>query len=101
MISNAEIPLWIKRLEVEDLNFLKKFALASGSLKTLAEEYDVTYPTIRIRMDKLIEKIKQADYKEDDEYIETVKSLALNDAFSLDTAKKLISAYRRIKENGN
>ncbi|MCG9844036.1 DUF2089 domain-containing protein, partial [Staphylococcus argenteus] len=32
--------------------------LSSGSLKQLSEEYRVSYPTIRLRLDRLIEKIK-------------------------------------------
>jgi len=38
--------------------FLKRFVLASGSLKELARVYAVSYPTIRLRLDRLIEKIK-------------------------------------------
>ncbi|CDG03873.1 Putative uncharacterized protein [Lactococcus lactis subsp. lactis A12] len=49
---------WFFNLEKEEQEFLKRFILASGSLKQLAKEYEVSYPTVRIRVDKIIEKIK-------------------------------------------
>ena len=50
------IPDWIMQLEEEDLAFIKNFVLASGSLKEIAGIYGVTYPTVRLRLDKLIQK---------------------------------------------
>jgi hypothetical protein len=35
--------------------------LASGSLKELASVYGISYPTIRLRLDRVIEKIKLLD----------------------------------------
>ena len=52
------LPKWLTNLEEEDLNFIKKFILSSGSLKEVAKLYEVTYPTVRLRLDKLIQKIK-------------------------------------------
>ena len=52
------IPEWIVNLDDEDVSFIKKFLLASGSLKEMARQYEVTYPTVRLRLDKLIQKIK-------------------------------------------
>jgi hypothetical protein len=34
------------------------FILASGSLKELAQEYGISYPTVRLRLDRLIDRIK-------------------------------------------
>lgn len=94
-----DVPDWILTLEVEDLKFIKKIILSSGSLKQLANEYNVTYPTIRLRLDKLIEKINSCDNEPtDDKYIMLIKQLAIDDRFDLDTAKKLIGEYRRIKD---
>ena len=45
------IPEWISNLDDEDVTFIKKFILASGSLKEMAKQYDVTYPTVRLRLD--------------------------------------------------
>lgn len=52
------IPDWMANLDEEDLSFIKRFVLASGSLKKIAGEYGVTYPTVRLRLDKLIQKIQ-------------------------------------------
>jgi len=55
---------WIDFLEDEDLSFIKRFVLFSGSLKDLATAYDVSYPTVRLRLDRLIAKIKVYDDNE-------------------------------------
>lgn len=55
---------WFLGLEEEEQEFLKRFILASGSLKQLAKDYEVSYPTVRIRVDKIIEKIKLKNYKD-------------------------------------
>lgn len=43
------VPEWMAGLEEEDLVFIKKFVLSSGSLKEVAGQYGVTYPTVRLR----------------------------------------------------
>ena len=49
------IPIWLADLEDEDAAFIKKFVLASGSLKEVAALYGVSYPTVRLRLDRLID----------------------------------------------
>ena len=41
------------------LKFVRKFVLTSGSLKEIPKEYGVSYPTIRLRLDKLISIISE------------------------------------------
>ena len=48
------VPVWMTGLEEQDLTFIKKFLLASGSLKEVAAQYGVSYPTVRLRLDRLI-----------------------------------------------
>ncbi|SEO04028.1 Protein of unknown function [Amphibacillus marinus] len=92
-------PNWIDSLEPEDLNFIKKFILASGSLKEIAKAYQVTYPTVRLRLDKLIQKIKLAEDTQKDPYISLIQNLALSEKIEVDVAKTLIHAYKnQIKE---
>ena len=57
----ADLPAWFAHLEEEDHQFIKRLVLASGSLKELAGNYDVSYPTIRLRLNRLIERIKTLD----------------------------------------
>ena len=81
----------------EDLVFIKKFVLASGSMKEMAEEYGVTYPTVRLRLDRLIQKIRVNEENASEPYIALIKRLALNDKLDFDTAKILVTEYKKIK----
>lgn len=94
----ATMPVWMAELEDEDLTFIKKFLLASGSLKEVASLYGVSYPTVRLRLDRLIQKIRLTESAEADPYVSLVKRLAVDDKLDFDTAKLLITAYRRTKE---
>ena len=48
----------LARLEPEEQEFLLKFLEASGSLKVLARNYGISYPTVRNRLDELREKVR-------------------------------------------
>ena len=89
------VPDWMVNLEDEDVVFIKKFILSSGSLKEMAKEYDVTYPTVRLRLDKLIQKIEIEDRVEDNSYISLIKRYAIDEKIEFETAKVLISEYRK------
>lgn len=90
-----KIPRWFLELEPEDAAFLKNFALASGSLKEIARQYQVSYPTVRLRLDRLIQKIKLGEDRAADPYIALIKRLAVNERLDFDTAKLLIAAYKK------
>ena len=49
----------------------------SGSLKEVAKLYDVSYPTVRIKLDRLIEKIKLYDEVENEGFIQFIKQLSI------------------------
>ena len=91
------LPEWMSGLEEEDVAFIKRFILASGSLKEMAGQYGVTYPTVRLRLDRLIQKIKLTEDVAADPYIATIKRLAVNEKIDLDTAKVLIAEYKKTK----
>jgi hypothetical protein len=57
----TQLPRWLAELNDEDLHFLQRFLLVSGSLKALAQHYGVSYPTVRARLDRLIAKVEAAD----------------------------------------
>ena len=94
------IPDWLSALEDEDLVFVKKILLASGSLTEMARQYGVTYPTGRLRLDRLIQKIKMSESTESDPYIALVKHLAVDDRLDFDTAKLLINEYKKTRKEG-
>ena len=91
------VPEWMINLDDEDVSFIKKFLLASGSLKEIANQYAVTYPTVRLRLDKLIQKIQISEDTATEPYIALIKRLALNDKVDFETAKLLISEYKKVK----
>ena len=47
-----------QRLQPAEQDLLLEFVLVSGSLKALANSYGVSYPTIRARLDRLIERVE-------------------------------------------
>lgn len=91
------LPEWIVNLEDEDIVFIKKFLQASGSLKEVAKQYGVTYPTVRLRLDRLIQKIQISEDTNNEPYIALIKRLAVNEKIDFDTAKILISEYKKSK----
>jgi hypothetical protein len=60
-MTDTVVPPWLAHLEEEDHQFIKRFLLSSGSLKELADAYRVSYPTIRLRLDQLIERVRDLD----------------------------------------
>ena len=92
------IPVWMEALEDEDVAFIRRFVLASGSLKEMAAQYGVSYPTVRLRLDRLIQTIRLAETAEADPYVALVKRLAVDDKLDFGTAKLLLSEYRKTKE---
>lgn len=94
-----QIPYWLQDLEEDDLVFMRKFLLASGSLKEMATQYNVTYPTVRLRLDRLIQKIQTEVNSENDPYIELIRQMTVEEKMSSETAKQLISKYRKV-QNG-
>ena len=87
-------PNWVAALDAEELGFIRKFVLASGSLKEMAKLYGVSYPTVRLRLDRLIQKIQLLEDAAQDPHVALIKQLALNEKLDLDTARLLIQSYR-------
>jgi len=101
VISNLDflttVPEWIVNLEEEELKFIKQFVLFSGSLKDLASYYEVSYPTVRLRLDKIIMKINTVESIETSTMEELIKYLAVEDKIDIETAKLLLNTYRKEK----
>ena len=95
------VPEWMADLDEEDVVFIRRFLLASGSLKEVAGEYGVSYPTVRLRLDRLIQKIRLSDDRAADPYVALIKRLAVNEKIDFDAAKLLISEYRKAKEDSS
>lgn len=48
----------LMRLEPEEQEFIIEFLLNSGSLKEMANKMGKSYPTVRNKLDELIDKVK-------------------------------------------
>ena len=91
------VPDWMAGLDEEDAAFIRKFLLASGSLKEIAGQYGVSYPTVRLRLDRLIQKIRIGEESAGDPYVALIKRLAVNEKIDFDSAKLLITEYRKTR----
>lgn len=99
-MNERDIPEWLLNLENEDLEFIRRLVLSSGSLKKLAKEYNVSYPTVRNRLDILIQKINLSEQKENNTFINYIKSLTIDEKIDLNDAKKLINLYQQETKEG-
>jgi hypothetical protein len=90
---------WVDLLEEEDLGFVKRFILFSGSLKDLATAYNISYPTLRLRLDRLIEKIKILDDQRiEDSYERLLRAQFADGKLDTSTFRRLLTAYQQEKK---
>jgi hypothetical protein len=90
---------WLEVLDEEDQQFLKRFVLSSGSLKALCDEYGVSYPTLRARLDRLIAKVKAAeDPKVADSFQRKLHVLVADGKISAGLGRELWKAHRAVAE---
>lgn len=55
--GSFDLPVLLK-LSQEEQEFILNFFLSSGSIKEMARQADISYPTMRNKMDDLIGKVK-------------------------------------------
>lgn len=60
--GNYLLPLLLQMPE-EEQQFILDFILSSGSLKEMANQMGKSYPTVRNKLDDIIEKIKRLQHK--------------------------------------
>jgi hypothetical protein len=90
---------WLEFLEEEDLAFIKRFILFSGSLKELATAYNVSYPTLRLRLDRLIAKITVLDSQRiEDDHERMLRGLYAEGKLDNSTFKQLLNSYNERKK---
>lgn len=99
--STTTEPHALNRLPREDLDFIVQLVLLSGSLKDLAAEYGVSYPTIRARLDRVIERLKAVmDGKRPDPVNELLAELLERGEISPSAARSVREAVRKQSPNG-
>lgn len=90
------LPGWLTALNQDDLQFLKRFLLLSGSLKALASDYGISYPTVRARLDHLIAKARAADDPvPTDPFYRRLQILVADGSIARDAARQLMEAYEQ------
>ena len=95
----ADVPGWLQHLEEEDYQFIKRFVSASGSLKELADQYDVSYPTIRLRLDRLIERIRTLEEHEPaDAFQARIRLLVAEREMTARLAKELLQLHKSVRK---
>lgn len=91
---NNTIPDWIKGLSDEDFQFIKRMLLASGSLKDVARQYGISYPTVRIRLNRLIEKVQVLDSQQPKtKFHQKIQLLVVEGKLDVATARMLIKTH--------
>ena len=102
MNAGSDWRRWIDGLDDEDVAFMGRFVLGSGSLKAVAASYGVSYPTVRIRLDRLIAKIEILSNQEiTSEFERVARARHADGRIDLATLKELIAAHRKERETGN
>jgi hypothetical protein len=95
--ERASHPLFA--LEEEDLDLVLQLVLASGSLKDLAQAYQVSYPTIRLRVDRVIERLqRQLAGKTEDPMVHLLADLIEKREISVTGARAVRDLYRKQQE---
>ncbi|MBJ8005029.1 hypothetical protein JDS88_02645 [Bacillus cereus] len=57
--------------------------------------YDVSYQTVRTKLDRLIQKIEVHSKEDDVEFVNMIKGFVIDERISLDVAKIIIEKYKK------
>ena len=68
-------------------------------LKEIARQYQVSYPTVRLRLDRLIQKIKLADQEGEEPFAAFIKGLAVDSRIDVDVAKLILDKYEKERKH--
>jgi hypothetical protein len=86
-------------LTAEELDLMLQFVLVSGSFKDLARVYEVSYPTIRARVDRMIDRLQRAvDGESSDPMMQLLADLVERGEITVSTAQLLRDVYRQTEK---
>ena len=77
------------RLPPDDLEFVVAFVLASGSLKEMAAQRRQSYPTIRNRLDAIIEQLRSAQRRREEQRAAILEAVARKKITVAEASKRL------------
>ena len=86
----------LEQLDAEEREFVLRFVLASGSLKDVAAQYDVSYPTLRARLDRLIERLRELSAgRKADPMADLLARLVERGELSAAAARRVLELHRK------
>ena len=86
--GEIELPT-LARLGPEDREFIELFVLYGGSLKNVGSSLGISYPTVRIRLDKVIENLKTIKEKNSPRRLEILEKLEKGEINATDAVELL------------
>jgi hypothetical protein len=89
---------WLAALTESDRAFVRTLVLNSGSLKSTAEAYGVSYPTIRARLDRVIAKIAAVESGPGDPFVTSITGMVIDGTLSKEIAERVIRTYHAATE---
>ena len=88
------------RLSPAEQDMLFELLLASGSLKSLAESYGVSYPTIRARLDRLIARVQELrEGQGEDQLANKLSDLIEGGLMAPTAAREVLELHRSILDS--
>lgn len=97
-LRKREHPLLL--LSEEDLEIVTQFVLTSGSLKEMAQLYQVSYPTIRASLDRVIANLQRnINGATPDPMTDLLAGLVERGEIKVSTAKNIRAVYRKALEH--
>ena len=100
VIEKPVEPHPVCRLPREDLDLVVELVLASGSLKAVAAAYGVSYPTIRGRVDRVIERLRMVlEDRKPDPVTDLLADLVARGELTGATARRIRDAVREARPN--
>jgi hypothetical protein len=87
--GTIELPR-LARLSPEDREFIELFVLSAGSLKEVGRVMKLSYPTVRTRLDHVIEHLRRLDALHQSERLAIMKRLERKE-ISVPEAAKLLA----------
>jgi hypothetical protein len=91
----------LEQLDAEEREFVLRLVLAGGSLKDVAAEYGVSYPTLRARLDRLIDRLRQlVAGRKPDPMADLLANLVERGEITGGAARRVLELHRRNADNG-
>lgn len=88
------------KLDSAELEFITQLVLYSGSLKDLAAHYGVSYPTIRIRLDRIITRLQAViDGRPSDPMKNLLADLIARGDLTTAAAREIRTLWRERQDN--